>query len=182
MTEDPAPVVRVLLVGMMGAGKSAVARVVAAELGCRRVDTDEMVERAQGMTVADLFSQKGEAAFRAAEYEALAQLVERPGPLVVSVGGGAVLKRENRVAMRSIGTVVWLRAQPSTLGARVGRGEGRPLLAQAGDGGPKEVLSRLAAERAPLYQEVADTIIDVDELSVRRVAELVVAELGPRQR
>jgi shikimate kinase len=174
---------RLLLVGMMGAGKSTVARLVAAKVRYPTVDTDELVARDEHMSVAEIFTEKGEDAFRAAESAVIARLANIEGPLVVSVGGGAVLRPENRRAMRSLGTVVWLRARPATLAARLGRGEGRPLLVARGSTlAPAETLSRLAAERHDLYQEVADVTIDVDELSPRQAAARVLVEIGRRRR
>jgi shikimate kinase len=179
LTPPPAPK-RVFLVGMMGAGKSATAKLVAAQLGWAKADTDEMVERVEGMTVAALFKCRGEEAFRDSESGAIKQVGQVPGPVAVSVGGGAVLRAENRASMRALGTVVWLRARPRTLAARVGRGDGRPLLAAAPGGGPAAVLEKIMAERAHLYEEVADVVIDVDDLSPAQVARLVVAELEGR--
>jgi len=163
---------------MMGAGKSTVAKLLAEELGCPAVDTDEMVERRAGRRVAEMFADEGEDAFRAAESQAIGELGSVVGPLVASVGGGAVLNGANRAALRSLGTVVWLRARPATLARRVGRGDGRPLLRQA-RGGPLEVLAQLAGERQAYYQEVADHIVDVDGLSSRQVASKVLALLAP---
>jgi shikimate kinase len=177
----------VFLVGMMGAGKSSVAKDVAAQLGWAVADTDDVVEHEAGMTVAHMFADLGEEAFRDAEAGAIQHLSVSAGPVVVSVGGGAVLRPENRVAMGERGTVVWLRARPGTLAARVGRGEKRPLLARAGTGagdgtgggrGLVKVLAGLSAERRHLYEEVADVVVDVDELTVAQVARLVVAKLS----
>jgi shikimate kinase len=162
---------------MMGAGKSTVARLLAAELGCRTVDTDDLIEKRKSRTVAEIFADEGEAAFRAAETHAIAELGDIVGPIVVSVGGGAVLSGANRGALRSLGTVVWLRARPATLARRVGRGEGRPLLA-AGGSRPHERLAQLARERQAQYQEVAHLVVDVDDLSSRDVARAVKAALA----
>jgi shikimate kinase len=163
---------------MMGAGKSTVARLLAESLACRVFDTDEMVERRSGRTVAEMFADLGEEAFRAAESQAIAELCNLVGPLVASVGGGAVLSGTNRAALRSLGTVVWLRAQPGTLARRVGRGTGRPLLRRPG-GGPLDALAQIAEERQAIYQEVADLVVDVDGLSSRQVARELLALLAP---
>lgn len=162
---------RLLLVGMMGAGKSTVARLAATRLGWPWVDTDSEVEAAGGATVADIFRRDGETHFRQEERRALDAVLRRATPLVISVGGGAVLDRGNRERLRAAGTVVWLRARPDTLIARVGEGDGRPLL--AGDGAPEraETLRRLDAERRPLYAEVAHAVVDVDDLDAPAVAE-----------
>jgi shikimate kinase len=106
---------RLLLVGMMGAGKSTVARLAAARLGWAWVDTDTEVARTAGASIPDLFARHGEPAFRLEESRVLADVLRGDGPLVVSVGGGAVLDEANRAAMRAAGTVVWLRARPETL-------------------------------------------------------------------
>jgi shikimate kinase len=169
---------------MMGAGKSTVAKLVAAQLGCNFADTDELVERSEATTVARLFRDRGEQVFRAAESDVIRQLGQVPGPAVVSVGGGAVLREDNRELMRELGTVIWLRARPGTLAARLGRGEGRPLLAAgvAAEGGPAAALETLLAERRQLYEQVADVVIDVDDLSPHQVMRRVVAELEGRGR
>jgi len=174
----------VVLVGMMGAGKSTVARLVAARLGRPYVDTDTEVERAAGSSVAEIFSVLGEAGFRAEESRVLAAVLGAEAPAVVSVGGGAVLDPANRDALRAGGTVVWLRARPETLARRVGRNADRPLL-RADDGpepgGPAAALARIEAQRRGLYQEVASVVIDVDTLAPTAVADRVVRDLGPWQ-
>ncbi len=163
---------------MMGAGKSTVARLLADAFGCAALDTDDMVERRAGRTVAEMFADEGEDAFRAAESQAITELGAVLGPLVASVGGGAVLSAANRAVLHSIGTVVWLRAQPATLARRVGRGAGRPLLRRGGLG-PLEVLAQIAEERQAYYQQVADVVVDVDGLSSRHVARELLEMLAP---
>ena len=158
-----------VLVGMMGAGKSSIARRVAKRTGRRHVDLDVAVERAAGASVADIFATEGESAFRDREHATLVDLLAGEEPLVLSTGGGAVLRDDNRAAMRARGTVVWLRASPTTLLARVGDGRGRPLLA----GDPLGNLTRLAAERADAYAAAAHETIDVDRVSFDTVTERV---------
>lgn len=165
---------RVLLVGMMGAGKTTVARLLAGRLGWRYADSDEDVEAATGHTVAELFAAGGEAAFRPLESRALAAAVEGDEPVVVSVAGGAVLDPENRALLQRSGTVVWLRARPSTLAGRVTSSNHRPLLSHD----PAATLERLDADRRPLYQELADVVVDVDDDTASTVADKVMAALG----
>jgi shikimate kinase len=172
---------RVLLVGMMGAGKTTVGELFARRLGWRYVDSDDEVEALTGRSVKELFSAGGEQAFRPLESHALAAALEDDEPAVVSVAGGAVLDPANRALLRRAGTVVWLRARPETLlrrvradmaaPARVGSGadDHRPLLVSD----PEGALVRLDRERRRLYQEIADVIVDVDDLDPAGVADEV---------
>jgi len=165
---------RLLLVGMMGAGKSTVGKALAARLGWLYADSDEMVERETGQGVAELWSTQGEPAFRKEESRVLAMALADENPSVVSVAGGAVLDPENRRLVRTAGAVVWLRARPETLAARVGRGDGRPLLSDD----PGEALARLEPVRRPFYEEVSDVVVDVDGLSPNEVTDRVLEALG----
>ncbi|HUC03897.1 MAG TPA: shikimate kinase [Acidimicrobiales bacterium] len=167
---------RILLVGMMGAGKTTVGRLVAATLGWDYLDSDVEVQQATGMTVPEIFSTRGEAAFRAAETDALRLACASDRPVVVSVAGGAVLRPENRLLMQASGVVVWLRARLETLVARVGDGQGRPLL----EGDPRATLESLSLVRDPLYAEVADDTVDVDDLGAEQVASRVVELVAGR--
>jgi shikimate kinase len=160
----------ILLVGMMGSGKTTVGELVASALGWPYRDSDADIVAATGLTVPEIFERQGEQAFRVAEAAALARACAEPSPNVISVAGGAVLSADNRELIKASGTVVWLRARADTLAARVGDGTGRPLL----ESDPAAVLSRLSAERAGLYEEVADLIIDVDDLSPDEVAKMVI--------
>src|SRR5204863_5819145 len=129
-----------------------------------------------GKTVPEIFEQDGEAAFRAQETAALEEAATSDGPLVVGVAGGAVLKPENRALISNGGLVVWLRADPLTLAKRVGNGHDRPLL---GDD-PEAALTRLYPERRPLYEDLADIVLDVDQRSPTEVADTIVAEREAR--
>jgi shikimate kinase len=164
---------RVLLIGMMGSGKTTIGRGVAGRLGWPHFDSDEQIERNTGRTVPEILESDGEPAFRAEEKKALAQAVTSDGPAVVSVAGGAVLDPDNRKRLRAGGTVVWLRAEVATLVERVGDGAGRPLLA----GDVAGNLRRLYDQRRPIYQELADVIVDVDGLSSDEVVGRVVGAL-----
>ena len=158
----------------MGAGKSTVGRRLARRLGWSLLDSDEMVVASTGRTIPEIFAADGEAAFRAEESRMLAEAAGSDEPAVVSVAGGAVLDPGNRRVMAAAGPVVWLRADVATLARRVGDGRGRPLL----DGDPAAALRRLDAERRPLYAEVADIVVDVDDLTADEVVERIVAALS----
>jgi shikimate kinase len=163
----------VFIVGMMGSGKTTIGRLLAERLGWRHLDSDEQVGRDTGQTVPEIFAQRGEPAFRAAEARALAAAATNDTPTVISVAGGAVLDPDNRHVLRRGGVVVWLRARVETLAGRVGDGAGRPLL---GDD-PAAALRRLYAQRRPVYQDLAQVVVDVDGVDARTVAERVLAAL-----
>jgi shikimate kinase len=165
---------RILLVGMMGAGKTTVGELVAHSLGWAYRDSDADVEAATGCTVPELFARDGEVAFRDAEADALARACAGDDPVVISVAGGAVLRPATRQLLSDSGTVVWLRARPETLSARVGDGFGRPLLGED----PAVALVALDAVRRPLYAEVADLTIDVDELSAPEVSARILEKVA----
>ena len=121
------PADHVVLVGMMGTGKSAIAPLLGRHLGRPVVDLDERIEARTGTTIPELFEGAGEEAFRAAESAALAEVLAGAVPAVVAAGGGVVVAPANRALLARRAQVVWLRARPETLAARVGGAEGRPL-------------------------------------------------------
>ena len=133
-----------------------------------------MVANRVGRSVGVIFAEGGEEAFRDLEQEALSDTLSGDKPLVVSTGGGVVERPANRQLLAERALVVWLRAEPGTLAARVADGSGRPLLA---DGDPVEVLRRLDIERAPAYEAAADLVVDTDGLDVSTVGALVLDAL-----
>jgi shikimate kinase len=167
-----------VLVGMMGAGKTSVGRRIARRLGWRHVDADKRIERTTGRSIPDIFAADGEAGFRTIEHDVLDTLLRLPGRTVVSTGGGAVLSPANRALMRERGTVVWLRARPETLLTRVRTAAGRPLLSDD----PAAALHRIAAERQSAYTDAAHVVIDVDGLSADQVADAVLAAVKDEER
>ncbi|HEU4840487.1 MAG TPA: bifunctional shikimate kinase/3-dehydroquinate synthase, partial [Ilumatobacteraceae bacterium] len=161
----------VVLVGMMGAGKTTVGHRLAARLRRRMVDSDELIEARTGRTVREIFEHDGEPAFRVLETAALVEALGDPEPLVVAAAGGVLMRPENREALRRSGSlVVWLRADPAVLAARATRGAHRPLL----DGDPDAAMRRLLPEREPLYREAADVVIDTDALDADEIADRIV--------
>lgn len=160
----------VFLIGFMGAGKSTVAALAAQRLARPYVDLDAVVEAADGRTVARIFAEDGETAFREMERAALVALRGAPSS-IVACGGGVVTRDENRVALKEMGAVVYLRVTAEETLARVGSDSGRPLL--AGGGGLLAATSLLDAREA-LYAAVADRVIDTVGMTPHEVAELVV--------
>lgn len=148
----------VFLVGPMGAGKSAIGRALARELGRPFHDTDAEVERRTGVDIAFIFEKEGEAGFRSRERQVVADLTALPG-IVLATGGGVVLAKENREALKAGGTVVYLATSIDQQLRRTRRRTHRPLLDTAD---PRGRLTALMAEREPLYREVADLTVDTD--------------------
>lgn len=160
----------VVLVGMMGAGKSSVGRVLAARLSRPLFDSDAMVEARHGRSVREIWAADGEAAYRLLETEVLLDALASPEPAVIAAAGGVVLSERNRVALAaSSSCVVWLQAAVEVLLGRVGAGGHRPLL----DDDPDATLRRMATDREALYREVADAIVSVEGRSVDEVAQAV---------
>ena len=167
---------RVLLIGMMGAGKSTTGHLLSKRLGWPYLDSDDEIHRQTGRTVPEIWKQDGEAAFRAEESRVLAEATTSDGPVVIAVAGGAVLDPDNRARIRGAGLVVWLRADVAVLAARVGSGTGRPLL----EGGPAAAMQRLSEVRAPIYADLADLTLDVDRMSPPQVVDRILAALRDR--
>lgn len=160
-----------VLIGLMGAGKTTVGLECARRLGRPFVDTDDLVTRADGRTVAEIFAGDGETRFRELERVAVADVCASPTLLVIGCGGGTVLDPENRRALRAAGVVIWLRAPAATLVARVGNGATRPLLRDD----PARALARLERLREPTYEAAAHASVDTEGLDVAGAAGAVVS-------
>lgn len=171
---DPPPLRRSLvLVGLMGAGKSSVGRRLAKALGAAFADADEEIVAAAGMSIPDIFAAYGEAEFRELERRVVARLLAGP-PMVLALGGGAFIDPQTRARVKRQARSVWLRADLDTLLARTARKKGtRPLLAQ---GDPQQVLATLMERRYPIYAE-ADHIIDTAEQPQEHVVDAIIALL-----
>lgn len=160
----------IVLVGMMGVGKSTIGRVLAAELRRPLYDSDEMIEARTGRTVREIWKADGEPAFRALETETLIAALESDEPAVIAAAGGIVLNPVNRSTLvDSDAQVVWLLADPTLLVERVRNGPHRPLL----DDDPAGVLQQMFVEREALYREVADAVVSVDRRSINDVVKAV---------
>ena len=162
----------IVLIGLMGAGKTTVARILAERTGRDTFDTDEAIERRAGRTIPEIFATDGEAGFRRLEADVVCDLLA-DDDRILSLGGGAVTSEPVRAALAGH-DVVWLRVSPATLIGRLDPDEvaGRPLLA----GDPVAVLTRLDREREPYHRAVATQSIDVDDLDPDQVADLILHE------
>lgn len=166
----------VAMVGMMGAGKTAVGNAVARLLNVPFLDSDEEIVKAAQASIAEIFERDGEPFFRARETEVLGRLL-RGAPCILSTGGGAYLSETNRQIISEAGVAVWLRADLELLWQRVRHKTTRPLLRTAN---PKETLRTIYEARVPLYS-LADVIVESSpDLSVEAMAERVIAALRQR--
>jgi len=162
----------VVLIGFMAAGKTTVGRALASLLRFEFCDTDEMIAASAGRTVEEIFAAGGEDGFRALERDAVVQAAARPGR-VIACGGGAVLAVRNYGVLKGAGPIVYLRTSVEELLARLGTGEGRPLLR----GDPAEAVPRLLSERAPAYETAADLVVDTDGREAAEVAGEIASKL-----
>ncbi|UNK50750.1 shikimate kinase [Lysobacter sp. S4-A87] len=162
-----------ILVGPMGAGKSCIGRVLAERFGLRLVDVDHEIEQRAGANISTIFECEGEAGFRTRERSMLAELLADDG-MVLSTGGGAVLDPDNRRQLRERGFVVHLHVSVERQIERLARDRSRPLLAR---GDRAQVLHSLAAEREPLYAQVADLRFDTNHYTATEVASRLAQEL-----
>jgi shikimate kinase len=168
---NPAP--NLVLVGPMGAGKTSVAKRLAALLGLEFVDADQRLEQIAGATVSVIFEFEGEAGFRQRETELLNDLMRGRGQ-VIATGGGAILSADTRELLKQRGFVVYIRVGIDQQLDRLARDHSRPLLA---GGDRRQKLEELAALRQPLYEEVADLVFDSDGMAVAAAAKKVCAQV-----
>jgi shikimate kinase len=160
----------IVLVGMMGTGKSSVGRALAARLDRPLFDTDEMIEEGAGRSVRQIWDADGEPHFRGLEADVLRSALASPDPAVIAAAGGIVLRAENREMLRTdTACVVWLLAGVDVLLDRVRNGMHRPLL----DADPEGTLTAMFDQREELYREVADAIVSVDHRSLNDVLHAV---------
>jgi shikimate kinase len=158
---------------MMAVGKTSVGRRLARRRGWDFFDSDRQVEALTGRTVAEIWRAEGEPEFRRLEAEVLADALASATPRVIAAAGGTVLDDATRRLLRAHHPVVWLRGRPEVLATRLGTATHRPLL----DDDPAGVLQRLDAARRPYYHEVADVVVDVDDLTPDQVVACLEAAL-----
>ncbi|MDP9432257.1 MAG: serine transporter [Actinomycetota bacterium] len=167
---------RVLLIGMMGAGKSSVGRALSALTGWEYVDNDELVERATGAPTPDVFAKHGVEAMRAAEAAALDEALRTPAPVIAGVAAGVIEEPVDAQRLHDEGFTVWLRAELTTLAERVGTGEGRAWLQPD----PLAALRKLYVGRPEKYAAAADLVVDVDDIGPDEVARRILDAMRER--
>ena len=163
-----------LLTGYRGCGKSAVGQLLSQLLARDLIDTDLAIESAAGKTIAEIFTELGQVGFRNLESDQIASLASLNQPAIISLGGGAILRPENRQRIRSLGKTVWLQATPDTIHDRVANDRStqmrRPKLSPLGD---LDEIRSILEERMPLYREVADLTVSTDSRTMDEVASIV---------
>jgi shikimate kinase len=159
---------RVILIGMMGSGKTTIGRLLSEATGWPYVDNDELVRRHSGLTARELLAEGGQDRLRAVESAALALGLELPPPVIVGVAAGTVLDPTNRQRMRDGGIVVWLRASAETLVLRAGGAVHRPCIDR-----DDAWMEKAAAEREPLYAQIADVIVDTGQAAQNESVDMI---------
>jgi len=169
-----------VLVGMMGAGKTTVGRRVAARLGRQFLDSDEEIEKAAQMTIPEMFEELGEAEFRSGETRVIARIL-KDEDIVLATGGGAFVNEETRALIKSVAVSVWIKADFELLFARVSRRSNRPLLKTAN---PRQTLKDLIDARYPIYGQADVTVVSRDvphDTVASDLIEAVVAHLSSQE-
>ena len=164
----------IVLIGMMGAGKSSVGACLCRQTGLGLFDTDEIVASKFGMSIPEIFAEHGEKEFRNAETKAL-RAIRTEEQTIIITGGGIVLRKENVEILKSQGVIVWLDADEKTLFARASRKQNRPLLRTKNR---RKALSQIHDARRPLYASIADIRVDTSVLTDEEVAVAILAKLG----
>lgn len=164
----------IVLVGPMGAGKSTIGRLLAAELGLPFFDSDREIESRSGANIPWIFDVEGEEGFRRRETQTIIELLQEEGPIVMATGGGAIMRAENRTAISQSSTVIYLHTTIEQQLQRTSKDKNRPLLQ---NDNPKAVLENLFEIRDPLYREAADLIVKTDRQSPKSVVRLITKKL-----
>ena len=168
------PVESIVLIGMMGAGKSSVGSCLQQRTGLALLDTDEMVASKFGMSIPEIFAKHGEDKFREAEAKALRALA-MPKQTIIVTGGGIVLRQENVELLRRMGVIVWLDGNEDTLFARASRERSRPLLQTKN---PRKTFSQIFDARRSLYADIADVRVDTSALTDEEISVAILSKLG----
>lgn len=159
----------IVLCGMMGCGKSTVAKILSEKYGFNLIDTDALIVEKYGV-IADIFAEKGEEYFREIESQIILEYCSKTAGSVIALGGGAVLMEENVRNLKTNGKIVYLRTEEENLAKRLKNTTDRPLLR----GTMRDVIGEILTKRAPIYERAADKIVDTDDLSPEIIADIIV--------
>ena len=168
----------IVLIGYMGSGKTTIGRLLSSETGYMLAEMDEILEERAGKSVREIFTEEGEEAFRLKEGELLAELASSDLPMVISTGGGIVLKESNLPLLRKAGFTVWLKASPETTAARLASDTSRPLLPAGAD---PEKIRLMLKEREPHYSRAADSVVRTDAVTPEAAAAVILEEFARRK-
>ena len=160
----------IILIGFMGCGKSSVGIRLSYQLRRTMIDTDKWIEQRQKKTIAHIFQESGEEAFRQMETECLKELIRTADRQIISVGGGLPMREENHELLKELGRVFYLKVTPETVYERVKNDTTRPLL-QVED--PMERIRTLMEKRAPVYEACADVILEASDLTLEEITEKI---------
>ncbi len=166
----------IYLIGPPGVGKTTVGQRLARTLGKEFIDIDREIEERTGATVSLIFDIEGEAGFRERETKLIAELATG-SDIVLSTGGGAILQAENRRRLSANGYVIYLHATIDKLLIRTKLDKGRPLLQKDN---PRGVLTEIMAKRTPLYEQIADLVVDTDKRGTRSIVNLILREIDKK--
>lgn len=161
----------IILIGFMGSGKTSTGIKLSYQMKRTMIDTDKWIEKKQKKTVSEIFELYGEETFRKMETECLKELIRKAEKQIISAGGGLPVREENHELLKELGKVIYLKAAPETIYARLKNDASRPLL-QVAD--PLERIRSLMAQRAPVYEKCADIIVDVSGRSFDEILEQIV--------
>jgi len=166
----------IILIGMMGSGKSTIAKLLANRLCYKFLDTDELIEYAQGCSISQIIDTQGEDYFRDLERDILADLAQKiENPSVLATGGGIVLRADNRKQLSQLGFVIWLKASPSVIAERLQVDQTRPLLRSDNK---LECITEILNQRKSFYEQSSHLAIDTDSLSTEKLCSLIHAQIA----
>lgn len=168
----------IVLIGYMGCGKSTVGRKAAKALGLTFLDTDALIEAEEKMPIAKLFEEKGEAYFRQRETDTIHRLLGEEKGKIIATGGGLPMREENRELLKRLGTVIYLKAETTTLYKRLSGDSKRPLLRE---GDLRQKIDTMLSMRGPVYEEVADEIFQADQMSFYEIICRIERILGAKK-
>lgn len=160
----------IILIGLMGAGKTTVGKMLAKSFECPFYDSDHEIEKKTGVSIPHIFEVEGEEGFRKRESQIIEELCLLPAPVILATGGGAVIKPENRVLMQQYGTVIYLRATVHDLWLRTRNDRNRPLLQQ---GNARQTLEKLYRQRSPMYEATAHHVVNTGSAPANHIVRTI---------